>query len=524
MDCYLVQTLDISEFSVNGRRLAADPQFAAAVDSLWQTEGLVIDLRWNSGGWSEFDAAFGRMFSERIYTTEDGWRVTPSSLALTPMGNAADGLIPGVPGSIYDRPLAVLLGPTCVSLGDWTAQRLRYHPMVRFFGKTSIASIGFSDDVSGWNGWWLHYSQSDVFHISHPGAYLNRVEFPIDEPVWFSADDVARGIDPVLSGAVNWIFALSHLHTVEVPHPYGRPGVDYLTVTAVLNNPDGHDVRGTARVRKGDASIIDSLVMYNDGLHGDSLPGDSIWGVRFLAPVIEGFYSVDIQTDDITVGSSRRLPAVKLFTTAGPVVCAGDTMYAEPHWGVSVTFRLKVSNQSSSSAIPGVKGTIRALDTAAIAYGSPFSVGDLATGQTRMSTIIRADFSQGGQGERDTPFELRFSSQGIEYWVDTLWIHVTPLVGIVEELMLPATYQLDQNYPNPFNPSTTITYKLPHVARVNLTVFNTLGQEVAAVLNEDKPAGVHTVQFEAAGLPSGVYLYRLTAGSFVQTRKMIIVK
>jgi glucuronoarabinoxylan endo-1,4-beta-xylanase len=59
---------------------------------------------------------------------------------------------------------------------------------------------------------------------------------------------------------------------------------------------------------------------------------------------------------------------------------------------------------------------------------------------------------------------------------------------------------------------------------VSLKLFNTLGQEVAELLNEDRPAGVHTVQFDAAGLPSGVYLYRLTAGSFVQTRKMLIVK
>jgi len=89
---------------------------------------------------------------------------------------------------------------------------------------------------------------------------------------------------------------------------------------------------------------------------------------------------------------------------------------------------------------------------------------------------------------------------------------------------VPLEFSLHQNYPNPFNPSTTIKYELPQRAHVVLTVFNMLGQKVTTLLDEVIDAGYHEAQFDASDLASGVYLYRLTTGDFVQTRKMILVR
>jgi len=88
----------------------------------------------------------------------------------------------------------------------------------------------------------------------------------------------------------------------------------------------------------------------------------------------------------------------------------------------------------------------------------------------------------------------------------------------------PEAYELMQSYPNPFNPSTTIRYAVPIRSHVTLTVFNTLGQAVAGLVNGDIDAGYHEVKFNAVNLASGVYYYRLTAGDFVQTRKFSLVK
>ena len=88
----------------------------------------------------------------------------------------------------------------------------------------------------------------------------------------------------------------------------------------------------------------------------------------------------------------------------------------------------------------------------------------------------------------------------------------------------PSKFELSQNYPNPFNPTTTIRFSLPAAGNVKLTLFDILGQEIKTLANEFKEAGVHTLNFDAQNLNSSIYLYRIEAGSFVQTRKMILVK
>jgi hypothetical protein len=89
---------------------------------------------------------------------------------------------------------------------------------------------------------------------------------------------------------------------------------------------------------------------------------------------------------------------------------------------------------------------------------------------------------------------------------------------------VPSSYALGQNYPNPFNPSTSIRYELPTEGFVRLSVYNLLGQEVAVLVNQDQSAGAHEARFNASMLPSGVYLYRLSAGSFTDTKRMALVR
>ena len=86
------------------------------------------------------------------------------------------------------------------------------------------------------------------------------------------------------------------------------------------------------------------------------------------------------------------------------------------------------------------------------------------------------------------------------------------------------TYELGQNYPNPFNPSTTIDFAIPGAEHVQLVVLNSLGAEVARLVDEERTAGAYSVAFDASDLPSGVYMYRLTAGSFTKTLPMMLTK
>ena len=101
---------------------------------------------------------------------------------------------------------------------------------------------------------------------------------------------------------------------------------------------------------------------------------------------------------------------------------------------------------------------------------------------------------------------------------------VVTSVGSLQDVV-PGSFTLEQNYPNPFNPSTMIRFQLPANQQVTLTVYNLLGQRIAVLFDGPKGAGSHEVQFDARGLSSGTYLYRLSVGgSVVQTRRMMLVK
>lgn len=111
--------------------------------------------------------------------------------------------------------------------------------------------------------------------------------------------------------------------------------------------------------------------------------------------------------------------------------------------------------------------------------------------------------------------------------IDTIYTPV--IVTTVEEQetrapLIIMEYNLSQNYPNPFNPTTKISYSLPKSSLVQLKIFNLLGQEIATLVNEEKPAGNYEVNFNASDLSSGVYLYKLQAGDYLEIRKMILLK
>ena len=102
--------------------------------------------------------------------------------------------------------------------------------------------------------------------------------------------------------------------------------------------------------------------------------------------------------------------------------------------------------------------------------------------------------------------------------------HTFSTTGVAEDQQVPAAFRLEQNYPNPFNPGTTIRYAVPARSHVTLAVFSTLGQLVATLEEGEREAGTYEVQFDASGLGSGVYYYRLRAGDLTQTRKLVVMK
>jgi len=95
---------------------------------------------------------------------------------------------------------------------------------------------------------------------------------------------------------------------------------------------------------------------------------------------------------------------------------------------------------------------------------------------------------------------------------------------VLVDNLAPAVFTLEQNYPNPFNPSTKIKYSVPENGFVKLSVYNLVGEEVNELVNGQVNAGFYEIEFDASKLPSGIYLYRLTTGSFTNSKKMLLLK
>jgi hypothetical protein len=109
----------------------------------------------------------------------------------------------------------------------------------------------------------------------------------------------------------------------------------------------------------------------------------------------------------------------------------------------------------------------------------------------------------------------------------TIWRRpILEITGIVSDGThhIPKKFSMNQNYPNPFNPSTTISYQLPKQSHVSLNIFDILGRQVMTLVNEVEQPGYKSIKFDASILPTGVYFYRLTSDSYVETKKLLLVR
>jgi hypothetical protein len=298
----------------NGKIYGIGQQFYNAVDSLmhfYKTSGLIIDFRCNPGGSSgERNGGYSLLFNRSI--TEWGFveRGSPTNhfdmrFHSSPFyGIPANFMIPGDPATYYEKPIAVLTGPGAGSAADWSSLEMRFHPMVRVFGKPSNGAFStFLDPSLGYSYWRFYFANGSGILLDAPNDYLIHKGAPVDERIWFTQEDVGRGKDTVVESAIAWI---------------------------------------------------------------DSIENSNI--------------------------------------------------------------------------------------------------------------------------------------------------------------KIPSELYLAQNYPNPFNSATTINYQIPKDTKVTLRVFNILGEEVATPLSVSLLSGSYSVEWDATGLASGVYLYRLEAKGFVQTRKMVLMR
>ncbi len=119
--------------------------------------------------------------------------------------------------------------------------------------------------------------------------------------------------------------------------------------------------------------------------------------------------------------------------------------------------------------------------------------------------------------------DSRFSI-GTTHFLKIVKFHLTGVTDAEEVKNLPGKFNLSQNFPNPFNPSTVIKYSVANTSFVNLRVFNVLGEKIKELVDKEQSAGTYQINFDASSLPSGIYFYRIKAGNFIETKKMVLLR
>jgi len=140
-----------------------------------------------------------------------------------------------------------------------------------------------------------------------------------------------------------------------------------------------------------------------------------------------------------------------------------------------------------------------------------------------MRTISYSFLTKSGSAVEIVASDTLAPNSGIIQTDGATW-GISGTVGVENGDQIPTQYSLSQNFPNPFNPSTAIHFSVPSSEFVTLKVFDVLGNEVATLVNEGKNAGVYEVDFSASQLSSGIYFYTINAGSFTETKKMILLR
>jgi polyhydroxybutyrate depolymerase len=319
---------------------------------------------------------------------------------------------------------------------------------------------------------------------------------------------------------------------IEVYPVYVSPQVGSLTITGSIRNPAGHPVNAYALLEGLDTSHKDSVALYDDGQHGDGGPSDNVWGgVWSASGAAEDMYKASLITLDGSLNTRNRLHRSSTFTTAGPIAVGGyiitspDTVAAP---GKVLSYKIILTNLGSTGTVHDVTAKVRCYDSLATVQKVEISYGDLAPGEDSSGAAVqRILYSPSCPDGYLVEFSVEISSRGKLFWTDTFTdiVFVPTSIGEDQE-GLPKVFALEQNYPNPFNPSTTIQFAIPvgTYGRTSLRVYDVLGREVATLVNEMKQPGTYTVQWDARGLASGVYICRLTVGEYVQTRKALLTK
>jgi N-acetylneuraminic acid mutarotase len=418
-------------------------------------------------------------------------------------------------------------------------------------GRSHFGDAVLNEKIYVFDGWGGTYAQpieltSVLMHDPITGVWLKTTEMPTTRQ-----GTTAHQIDGKIYviGGYNWLIDTpdGSYTKVEVYTPVSEPiypvdtkisasyvqkDIDSLLIETEIINYQNHDHSTTAFFTSVDGAVKDSVELFDDGMHGDGLANDRIWGNYIQNISVENEFVIDIATIDPTQIDDPIhfvTPEVARFTTIGPAVVdtfafTSSDKIANP--GDNLFIKLTLRNEGVTATATNITTELTVLDTlSSISRVISPSYGDIAPQESSiMNGFYGIKINGNITSNAKTILRVDIASNGYVFWSDTFNIAIFVTSSDVHNNNAPNAFALHQNYPNPFNPRTTISYHLPVASQVELSIYNVNGQKVTTLVSEKQFAGEYKYEWDAISLPSGLYFYKLTSGDFVQTKKLLLLK
>ncbi len=308
-----------------------------------------------------------------------------------------------------------------------------------------------------------------------------------------------------------------------------KVNIDSVCFRTTFSNPHKFQQESNLIVENFKKEKLRNMPLFDDGLHGDSLAQDGIWG-NYLSPLEEiDNYRIGVEVNNLDKEEEFYFQDLSTFTSKGPVIidrvefAPSDTI-SNP--GDEMLFKLHMKNIGNIASVWKLTVELVEIDSCIKVIGAKYhSLNSLAPGETKV--IIDAysiAIDTGCSTSAKIPLLVNIYENGYLFWRDTLSFDIVSSLEN-EKAVTPRKFALLQNYPNPFNPTTTISYQLKSKSKVQLTIFDYNGREIKMLVNQHQNAGEHSVSFDASEMSSGVYFYRLkTSTGFVQAKKLVVLK
>jgi N-acetylneuraminic acid mutarotase len=307
-------------------------------------------------------------------------------------------------------------------------------------------------------------------------------------------------------------------------------GSDSVCIKTKITDPTGITI--FAEIEAPDQTPVDSLQLFDDGNHNDGNAGDSLYAnVWSILSADEQVYYVDLDVTQIDTDTvNHHMNNMAAFTTIGPIVYESFTFMSSDtvlNPGDVIYIKVNLKNESTTASAINIKAKLSSLNELAIVTTDMYrTFNNIEAGESKTcDSYYKIKISEDCPDNTEIQFALDITSNDYSLWSDTFSVMVVNQATNVNTIEnSPRQYSLDQNYPNPFNPSTTIKYTVGSRQPVTLRVYDILCNEIATLINEEKPSGIYEVEFDGSKLTSGIYFYQLRAGNFVQTKKLILMK